>query len=62
MNKLLSIGFITVSALQVTFVFLMLLDKIDWPWWAIWSPCGIAIAASLIAIEAQVMYRIVNNK
>ena len=47
------IGF--VGALQILFIALKLLNKIDWSWWLVWSPTWISTLIVILVIVIVVI-------
>ena len=47
------IGFI--GALQILFIALKLLNKIDWSWWWVWSPTWISTLIVILVIVIAVI-------
>lgn len=44
-----------VGALQILFIALKLLNKIDWSWWWVWSPTWISILIGILVIAIAVI-------
>lgn len=48
--------------LQLTFIVLKLLGKIDWSWWWVLSPIWITVAFALVVFILLVLYNIGSKK
>lgn len=45
-----------VGALQILFIALKLLDKIDWSWWWVWSPTWISTLIGILIVAIVVFW------